>query len=95
MICPFSRGLLLTYPLSPPPTAMALKGKLPSGTLGHIPADRLHWSFPDINHLPRLFAQPDQWIESKSEIEKSEIECGREKRDVGKYHISPASLCAA
>ena len=58
---------------------MAFRGKLPSSTLGHIPADRLHWSFPDINHLPRLFAQPDQWIETKSEIEKSEIECGREK----------------
>ena len=60
IICPFPRGLLLTYPLSPPPTAMAFRGKLPSGTLGHIPADRLHRSFPDINHLPRLFAQPDQ-----------------------------------
>ena len=34
--------------------------KLPSGTLCHISADRLNRSFSDVNHLSRLFAQPDQ-----------------------------------
>ena len=48
--------------------------KSPSGTLDHIPADRLYWSFPDINHLPRLFAQPEQFIQCKSESESNKME---------------------
>ena len=32
----------------------------PGGSLHHVPADGFHWGFPDVDHLPRLLAQPGQ-----------------------------------
>ena len=33
-------------------------GKVPCCPFDHVPTDRLDRSFPDIDHFPRLFAQP-------------------------------------